>query len=158
MNDAARDVIARFNLEPLPQEGGYFRRTWSNATSSAILFLVAGDEFSALHRLSHDEVWHFHAGDGVEHVQLDPRNGAVRCVRLGADLMTGDKPQVVVPAGVWQGARLAALAGKQPGAGWALVGCTVSPPWDDDCFQLADRAELLRAFPSHAELIRSLTR
>ena len=43
-------------------------------------------------------------------------------VRLGADLAAGERPQAVVPAGVWQMAR--------PLGGWTLTGCTVAPAFE----------------------------
>ena len=153
MNAAASQIVAALRLEPLPQEGGYFRATWGNATMSAILFLITPEEFSGLHQLAQDEVWHFHAGDPVEHVQLDPRSGAVHASRLGPDVARGDSPQLVVPGGVWQGARL--LVGER---GFALLGCTVSPPWDERGFALADRSALQAVFPGHHEIICTLTR
>jgi len=153
VNAAARQVVAALQLAPLPQEGGFFRATWRNATASATIFLITPEEFSGLHRLAQDEVWHFHAGDPVEHVQFDPRGGAVQIARLGPNVAGGEAPQIVVPAGVWQGARL--RAGEH---GFALLGCTVSPPWDERGFALADRGALQAAFPAHLEIIRALTR
>ncbi len=154
MNAAARQVIATLGLEPLPHEGGLFRATWRNATASNILFLITPGDFSALHRLAQDEVWHFHAGDPVEHVQLDPRfGGGERVTLLGIDFSAGERPQVVVPAGIWQGARLV-----QARHGFALLGCTVSPPWDERGFELAGRDTLLAEFPGHREIIVALTR
>lgn len=153
MNAAAREVIAALRLEPLPHEGGYFRATWRNATSSAILFLLTPEDFSALHCLAQDEVWHFHAGDRVEHVQFGPPGGAMIRHRLGPAVTHGDLPQLVVPAGRWQGARLAEVR-----LGYALLGCTVSPPWDEKGFALAARTALTAEFPAHAEIIRALTR
>jgi hypothetical protein len=41
---------------------------------------------------------------------------------LGTDLAAGERPQVVVPAGVWQSAERL--------ADWVLVGCTVFPAFD----------------------------
>jgi predicted cupin superfamily sugar epimerase len=154
MKAEARQIVAALKLEPLPREGGFFRPTWRGAGSSAILYLLTPGNFSALHRLQGDEMWHFHAGDAVELVQLDPRDGTVGVVRLGPEVLGRDCPQVLVPAGVWQGARVVAGAG----AGWSLVGCTMTPAWDERNFELAVRAELLRAFPAAAVLIRSLTR
>lgn len=165
----ASAVIAALDLRPLPAEGGWFRQTWRTASGSAILYLMTPEQFSALHRLPSDEVWHFHAGDPVEHVQLDPRDGRARVRRLGADVLAGDAPQIVVPAGNWQGARIAVApassrqpAGRQDvGAtahGWSLVGCTLAPPWDERGFELGVRDALQRAFPAHAETIRALTR
>lgn len=156
MNAAAREVIAALQLEPLPGEGGFFRQTWRSAGASGILFLLTPEDFSALHRLEMDELWHFHSGDCVEHVQLDPPGGGIRVTRLGANVIAGEAPQVLVPAGVWQGARLAA-GGPSP-HGFALVGCTVSPPWDERRFQLGTRDTLIAAHPRGAALIRALTR
>ena len=152
----ARAIIAALRLEPLPGEGGFFRQTWRSETSSAILFLLTPADFSALHRLDREEVWHFHGGEPVEHVQLDPTSGQVRILRMGADVLVGEAPQVIVPPGIWQGARLVPRAA--PVADFALLGCTVSPPWDDRGFTLGERAALTGAFPAQAELIRVLTR
>lgn len=155
MNAAARQLIATLQLAPLPGEGGFFRPTWRNATASAIYFLITPEDFSALHRLTQDELWHFYGGDRVEHVQLNPRNGALRVARLGPDVLAGDEPQVVVPAGHWQGARIAA----GPAAlGWSLLGCTLSPPWDECGFDLGNRADLLARFPVENAWIHALTR
>jgi predicted cupin superfamily sugar epimerase len=153
VNAAARQIVATLRLEPLPHEGGFFRATWRNATASTILFLLTPEEFSALHRLGQDEVWHFHAGDPVEHVRLDPHSGAAHIARLGPDVGRGDAPQIFVPAGVWQGGRLA-----EARSGYALLGCTVSPPWDQRGFELAGCAALQAAFPAQREIIRALTR
>ena len=152
----ARALIAALDLAPLPGEGGYFRATWRSDTASAILFLLTQDTFAAWHRLDRDELWHFHGGRPVELFQLDPLQGAVRASRLGADVLQGDTPQLHVPAGVWQAARL--VPDGDPDCDYALVGCTVSPPWDQRGFELGNRAELTQAFPDAATLIRALTR
>jgi uncharacterized protein len=163
VNAEAQRLIAAFGLAPLPHEGGFFRQTWRSSAGSAIYFLLTDDDFSALHRLRTDEVWHFYAGDPVEHVQLDPRDGAhsVQHTRLGPNVLAGDAPQVVVPAGVWQGARLAGppRVGSSTGlAGWALLGCTLAPPWEETRFELGAREVLLRAFPDHATIVHAFTR
>lgn len=175
MNAAAQQVVAALGLAPLPREGGFFRVTWRTAAGSAIYFLLTDDAegFSALHRLRTDELWHFHAGDAIEQVQLDPRTGAAKRLVLGTDLAAGQHPQVVAPAGVWQGSRLwhagASATGEggragthTPAAaqphGWALVSCTLAPPWDEVECEFGERAALERQFPEHADLVRALTR
>lgn len=163
-------LIARLGLRPLPSEGGWFAPVWRSAVrlrgaalperfgggervaASSILYLLAGNEVSALHRLRSDEVWQFHAGDAVELLRLDPADGSGGWTRLGPAPATGDAPQVVVPHGVWQGARLAA------GGRWALVGCTMSPGWDEADFELGHRAELALAWPRWAAAVAALTR
>ena len=153
MNAAARALIDSLGLAPLPEEGGFFRVTWRGAHGSAILFLITPADFSALHRIAEDELWYFHAGDTVEHVRIDPGTGVLTTTRLGADVTRGETPQLAVPAGHWQGARLAAT-----GHGYALLGCTVTPPWTPAGFKLGARDALTSAFPQHAAAIARFTR
>jgi len=183
MNEEARSIIARLGLEPLQGEGGYYVRTWAGASGaprpagelaegavaggeplagaqraagSAIYFLITQESFSALHRLPNDELWHFHAGDPAELLMLDPRTGMKRLAVLGPKVMEGQEPQVAVPGGVWQGARIK----PDPAAvrGWTLFSCTLAPAWDPSDFELGRTASLLEAFPSEARWIRALTR
>jgi uncharacterized protein len=162
VNSEAAAIIAQLGLAPLPQEGGFFRQTWlareklsdGRVTGGAIYFLMTPADFSALHRLQIDELWHFYAGDAIEHVQLGPPADACVVTTLGPDLPGGQIPQLTVSAGVWQGARLV------PGGprGWALVGTTTSPAWIETDFELGERESLLRHFPAHGTLIAGLTR
>ena len=157
-SDAAQQIITTLRLEPLAQEGGFYRQTWGGEAGSAILFLITENAFSALHRLAYTEVWHFHAGDGVEHVQLDPATGELRVTRLGSDILRGETPQCVVPGGVWQGARWVSGSSPKGSAGYALLGCTMAPAWDAARFELGNRDALLGSFPAAADWIRALTR
>lgn len=163
----AQQVIDRLQLVPLTIEGGYFRETYraplrfmphalppeyghERSASTAIYYLLTPDTFSAIHRVKSDEVFHFYAGDPVEMVQLWP-DGDTRVVQLSNDLAPGREPQLVVPAGVWQGCRLV------PGGRWALLGCTVAPGFEYADFELAPREDLLRDYPAEPELITALT-
>jgi len=129
------EITARLGLQPHP-EGGYFAEVYRaedtfgaealparyggpRAASTAIYYLLTPDTFSALHRIVSDEVFHFYLGDAVEMLQLTP-DGAGRVVTLGTDLAAGAQPQVVVPRGVWQGARLKA-------GGRAAMRCWAAP-------------------------------
>ena len=151
-------------------EGGYFRETYRAAGTIAkdalpagftgdrvfatsIYYLLKADQVSMLHRLRSDELWHFHAGDALEIVDLAPE-GPLTTTVLGPAVDNGESLQAVVPAGHWFGARLVS-----PRAGaYALVGCTVAPGFDFADFQIADRENLLDEFPQHAEVIRAMTR
>ncbi|MBM4396135.1 MAG: cupin domain-containing protein [Deltaproteobacteria bacterium] len=146
----AADVIRAFDLAPLPDEGGHFRETYRSAHSTAILYLLDAASCSLFHRLAHDEVWHFHAGDPVELWLLRPDGAGERLV-LGADLAAGHAPQAICPAGTWEGARLAA------GGRFALMGCTVAPPFRPGCYETARRADLLAAYPAFAAEVAALT-
>jgi predicted cupin superfamily sugar epimerase len=164
----AQRIIELLRLEPLPIEGGYFRRTYcsadtidvtglpnryfrAKAVGSAIYFFLHGDHCSALHRLRTDEIYHFYLGDPVELLLLSP-NGTSNVVMLGPDLEAGQQVQVVVPCGVWHGSRLGA------GGHFALLGTTMAPAYDPTDFELGEREALIRQFPMHEELILALTR
>jgi len=164
MNDEARALIARLQLEPLPREGGFFRRTWSSTTTlpngraagGAIYFLITETDFSALHLLQTDELWLFHAGDPVEHVQLIEAEPHPVVTILGTDLFHHQSPQVVVRGRSWQGARL--RAGQSAPKGWALLSCIMAPEWDEREFALGTPAKLLKSFPFAESWIHALTR
>ena len=146
----AQDVIRALGLRPLPQEGGYFTETFRSPTGSAIYYLVTREAFSALHRLPQDELFHFYAGDPVEMVQIRA-DGRLERILIGNDVVNGQRPQVLAPGGVWQGTRLV-------GEGrWALLGCTVTPPFRYEDFEISSREELIRSFPDHRELISRYT-
>lgn len=141
----AAELAARLDLRPLPGEGGLFRRTYADANSSAILYLLVSPDCSALHRLRGPEVWHFHAGAPLRFLLLHP-SGAVDQPVLDAT----SSPQLVVPAGVWQGA---ASTG-----GWSLAGTTMAPPYRDEDVEFGDRTALSGTYPAYAEQILALTR
>lgn len=161
MKRTAAEIIAALRLERLPGEGGFFRQTACTDHFSAILFLLTASEFSAWHRIAQDELWHFHGGEPVDHFQIDPHGGVLRATRLGGDPLSGESPQVFVSAGTWQAARLGECA-RSPATldrgRYALLGCTVTPPWQATGFELATRTELEREFPTHAQCIAALTR
>lgn len=159
---AAADVIRLLALEPLPQEGGYFRRTaespsiletpWGPRRAwSSIYALFTAESLSAMHRLRQDEVWCFHAGDPLEALRLLPEGRGERVV-LGPDPAAGQRSQDVVLARTWQGARVI-------GRGrWSLVSCVVAPEFRPDDFELGRRDALVAAYPTFADAIRALTR
>lgn len=163
----ADQIIKLLDLQPLPIEGGMFRLTYISserysdpsrspqikALSTAIYYLLTAgpDSFSALHRLPTDEVWHFYLGDTVEMMLLAP-DGRDEIVHLGPDLLAGQRVQYVVPAGVWQGARLAA------GGDFALMGTTMAPGFIESDYEGGERAALVAAYPDQAERIHDLTR
>ncbi len=121
-------LITQLGLEPHP-EGGHFAETWRDEHSSAIYYLLRAGEESAWHRvIGRSEVWHHYAGSALELAVSDDED-EVRSHVLGTDLHAGERPQAVVPAGSWQSAK---LLGE-----WTLVGCTVSPPFTYEPFELA---------------------
>ena len=133
---SAAEVIQLLDLKPHP-EGGHFRQTFrdprtvdgARAASTAIYFLLARSERSHWHKVDATEVWHYHAGAPLElAIAADPQ-GSVERVTLGPDLVAGERPQAIVPAHAWQAAH---SLGE-----WTLVGCTVSPGFQFEGFELA---------------------
>jgi predicted cupin superfamily sugar epimerase len=163
----ARHWIDTLGLRPHP-EGGHFRETYRAAEgipraclpprfdddrvySTAIYFLLSGTEFSALHRIRQDEVWHHYDGSALTVHVLAP-DGTYTALRLGKDTAAGEAPQAVVPAG-----HLFAATVDDP-TSFTLAGCTVAPGFDFADFEMPRREELLRQYPQQEELIRRLTR
>ena len=171
----AHEVKRLLNLQPHPREGGWFVRTYQASElispenfadgrndeprhiGTAIYYLLEPDTFSEMHVLASDEIFHHYAGDAVEMLQLHP-DGTSRRLVIGRDLRRGERPQVVVERGVWQGSRLLAPAQSADAYGWALLGCTVSPGFEFADYRSAPRAELIARWPGEAEMITALTR
>ena len=141
----ADDVIAALGLDPLPVEGGHFAQGHRSADLSTIYYLLRAGEFSAVHRLANVEVYAHHAGAPLRVLLLHP-DGAVTTPVLGSDLAAGERPQLVVPAGVWQ-------ASSSTGD-WTLVTTVVVPPYTDDVVEFGAADALATQYPSHAEEIR----
>ena len=164
----AEQIIELFKMKPLAGEGGWFIETYRAAEqikkadlpsglsgdrniSTSILYLLTSDTFSALHRLKSDEIFHFYFGDAVTMLQLQP-DGSSEIVTLGHDIMNGQKIQMLIPKGAWQGAIV------KEGGKYALMGCTVAPGFDYADYEQADRAQLLKIYPNQKEMITQLTR
>ena len=163
----AEQLISRLHLQPLDNEGGYYFQTYVSGEkikkddlpdrfnndkpfSTAIYYLLTPDTKSILHRLPSDEIYHFYLGDPVQMLHLYP-NGSSNIVFLGNEFMSGQRFQVTVPSGVWQGSTLV------EGGEFALMGTTVAPGFDFSDFEAADSDELIEQFPQYKGLIQDLT-
>ena len=155
------------NLLPHPKEGGYYVETYRSDElipavafpgrydgprhlATAIYYLLTPDTFSAMHRLSADEIFHFYLGDPVEMLHLLP-DGSGKILTLGPEILDGMSPQVIVPRGVWQGSRL------HPGGRFALLGTTVSPGFELSDYESGCRDALVESYPLFRNLIVALT-
>lgn len=118
---------------------------------SSIYFLLQGNDFSALHRLKADEVWHFYSGCALTIYTIN-LNGFITVRQLGNDPELQESFQFLAPAGNWIGAK------PTMQDSYSLMGCTMSPAFDERDWELGKREELIRQFPQHAKLIESLTR
>jgi predicted cupin superfamily sugar epimerase len=167
MKMTARQVVDILGLVPHPEEGGHYRETHRSderhpahalpdryaderCHGTAIYYLLTPQTYSHMHRLVSDEVFHFYMGDACEMLMLHP-DGSGQVMVLGHDLAAGQRPQVVVPRGSWQGMRLLS------GGGFGLMGCTVAPGFEFADYEHGVRAELTAAYPAFAERIAPLT-
>jgi len=158
--------IKRLGLAEHP-EGGYFVRTYrsqeevegqylpkrfggSRCFATAIYYLLKSGQPSVFHRLKSDELWHFYAGSALGLYVIDV-DGRLDRVKLGPDYENGEVFQAVVRAGSW----FAATADTPES--YALVGCTVSPGFEFEDFELADRCVMLQQFPQYRAIIEQLT-
>lgn len=135
MSEAAHEIIDRLGLSPHP-EGGWYRETWradapqgERASATAIHFLLEAHQHSHWHRVDAAELWFWHAGWPLALEIARDAAGPVETIRLGPDVLDGNRPQGLVPPGWWQAAH--------PLGGWTLVSCVVSPGFDFDGFELA---------------------
>ena len=130
----ADDIIARLDLSPHP-EGGHYRQTWvaeadgGRPAGTCIYFLLKGGERSHWHRVDAAEIWHYYAGAPLILSMAETEAGPAWDHVLGPDLDAGEAPQAIVPEHYWQAA---ASTGD-----WTLVGCTVSPGFRFEGFELA---------------------
>jgi predicted cupin superfamily sugar epimerase len=149
-------------------EGGYYREIYRSRITvdknnlpgsfhgtrnicTAIYFLLEKKQFSAFHRISSDEIWHFYQGDALIIYEIAP-DGKLIEHKLGSNAEKGEVFQAVVKAGNWFASCV------YNGEGYALVGCTVSPGFDFEDFELAEKKILIEQFPQHESLIQQLTR
>ena len=158
--------IEKLSLSRHP-EGGFFRQTFrskelikkehlpgrfqgSRVFSTAIYYLLPGDEVSRFHRLKSDEIWHFYAGSALTLYVID-QAGSLAKMKLGADFERGEAFQAAMEAGSWFGAVV-----EDPSS-YALVGCTVSPGFEYEDFALGDQKSLIERYPEYRWVIEKLT-
>ena len=137
-----------FNMQPQQNgEGTLIRQNLRDGFGTAIVALLGGDHYSALHRLDATEVYHFYAGAPRRLLLLYP-GGRIDEPVLGQDYEAGHQPQVVVPKGVWQGSR--------SDGPWSLTGCTMAPGFRPEGFEFPVIEALVREYPAAERRIRDL--
>ena len=167
MNERVKLIIKNLGLKK-HVEGGYFSETYRSPEilegkyvydkfngdwnfSTAIYFMLTGQDFSAFHKLKSDEVWHFYEGSALNIYVID-KSGELRVLTLGRDIENNEEFQITIKSGQW----FAAEISKRDS--YSLVGCTVSPGFDFRDFELGNKEELLSLYPPHQNVIEKLTR
>ncbi|HZE77794.1 MAG TPA: cupin domain-containing protein [Nitrososphaeraceae archaeon] len=156
--------IQKLQLSKHP-EGGYYRETYRSdngfdlltgssgihSISSAIYFLLDRQQFSAFHRIKSDEIWHFYTGSSLILYVLENKDIVSRLI-LGKDIDAGEEFQAVIKSGSWFGAIVSDCSS------YSLVGCTTSPAFNFENFELGKRENLLQIYPKHKAIIERLTK
>lgn len=175
---SAEQLVETLGLSPLPGEGGFYKEMFRStmnvsvafssqpySASSTIYYLLVATNGSspgvdALHRIRFDEMWTHNQGGPIAMVWLkDSADGQVVVKELGKveeTLSSMRQPELVARRDnatwtSWYGAY------TSPGTEWALVSCTVSPGFEFQDFELADRASLLPQFPAAESFVQQLT-
>jgi uncharacterized protein len=166
-------IIEALKLQPNDAEGGYFASTYTSTIEignkdlpgfkpienkrpicSAIYYFLEGNDFSAMHRVTGDMLYHFYSGDPVEMLLLYPEGSAQHsevCI-FSNDIAAGGTPMKVIPGGTWLGSRI--VSAKS----YALMGVTMSPGFDPADYTIGKREDLIQQYPEQKDLITELTR
>jgi hypothetical protein len=165
MHSKAKHYIKQLQLKKHP-EGGYFKEVYrsgerilpthlpnryksSRNFSTSIYFLLEGKQFSSFHLLQSDEIWHFYDGSSVL-LYIINQKGELSVKKLGKD--KGRQLQLTIEKQNWFAAEL------EDKKSFALFGCTVSPGFDFDDFELGNRIILTKKYSQHSALIKRLTK
>ena len=161
--------LLRLELHP---EGGYFRRTYcsnvnisittdsdmpsENASNggvqrsimSSIYYLLTSDKPTMwMHWNRSDIVHYFHTGSPVQFIIISP-SGKLIQETLGADILSGERPQLLVAGGFWKSATL------KNRDGFSLTSEAVAPGFDYTDNKLATGDEMKSSFPQHWEIVK----
>ena len=102
MENSAGEIIKALDMQPHP-EGGWYAETFRDvagpdgrARSTAIYYLLEAGDRSHWHRVDALEVWHWHAGAPLR-LSISDDGRSTRDIALGPDVLSGQRPQGIVP-------------------------------------------------------------
>lgn len=165
-------IIDRLKLQPNTAEGGYYADVYTSPIEipnkdlpgftpvnghhqicSAIYYFLDGNDFSAMHKVTGDMLYHFYSGDPVEMLLLYPEGYPKQSeVCIFSNNMISGNPLKLIPGGTWLGSRLL------PQGNYSLMGVTMSPGFDPADYSIGKREELIKQYPQQKDLIIQLTR
>ncbi|WP_298165637.1 cupin domain-containing protein [Novosphingobium sp.] len=169
MPPAARAIIDHYHMQNIPHEGPWFLQTFKSDdviegalaerykgkrwAYTAIYAVFTRSDFSAMHRLATDELWHFYGGSPAQILLLYPDgHGETRI--WGSNVLKGEEPQIMVPRGTWMGARPIG----DPQTAYSFGANTLSPGFEYADYEPGYRDELTALYPKFAAEIAGLTR
>ena len=175
-------IIKKLNLQAHPYEGGNFKEIYrspvlvsydeASATnqnihsmdnkrkylkkkvrpaSTLIYYLLNKDQISPIHRVKNDEIWHFYLGSPLIIYILSAKQFPI-IVKLGNNLEDDESClHYVIRKNSWF---CAEVENKES---FSLVGCTVSPGFDFEDFELGKKSELLIHYPQLKSIIEKFS-
>ena len=153
--DRIQCLMEAYHLQPHP-EGGYYTEVWDASQTlngrplaGSIYFLLRGEDISHLHVIDCDEVWYYHEGCGMELTIITP-DGEMATEKLGADVESGEKMMIAIPAGMIFGAR------NLDSSGYTFVSCATAPRFTYEGFRLVREEEIRRICPQCIHEIEAL--
>lgn len=139
------DIKQKYGLIHHDHEGGWYSVIFDNDKGGNIYYLLGPSDFSRIHRIKVDEMWHFLEGCPLN-LYLFHENDRVEKVVLNSD----ESRQYLVPAGCWMGA-----CPSQPGD-YSFLGCSVWGKFRLEDVEYAEYEGFVKNFPGHQELVRKL--
>lgn len=148
MDPKTQEIINALDLSPHP-EGGYYKETYrsemnvetedgkSRSAATGIYFLLTKEICTSWHHVSSDELWHFYKGDPLV-LEIINEQGKFSKRLLNDELTRKGQFQQLIPKNCWQRAY---STGE-----YTLVGCTVSPGFEFEDFEMIEEAELAEQF------------
>ncbi len=163
----ANDIINYLKLQPHP-EGGYYRRVYESAhwitsqdkdrynnalrkAGSSIYYLLKETEFSAWHRIKSDEIWHYYKGSPIKIYSINEQGILITYLLGDPSINENAIFQAAIPADTWFAAELIDQTS------FSLIGCTVSPGFEFNDWEIGNRNVLIKKFPQHESIIRKFT-
>ena len=174
-----KEVIDILGLEPLIPEGGMWVKSCQSEEMvpdgtikgyskdrplfGAIYYLLTPNTCSSMHRLVTNEIWLHHSGPAVKLLLIYP-DGRSEVRLLGQDLKRGERPQILVPKGVWQGATIDSESCERYGADkendeiFTFISTTMTPEYQESDY-VAGTFDDLKQYVAeeNLELLRVLT-
>ncbi len=164
LDQSTQDIVSVLGLKKHP-EGGYFREIFRSEEYSedfsgryygrrnrytSIYFLLTAKDISRFHILRSDELWYYHAGEGVI-IHTISKKGDFQQHILGPAIENGESLQLRIDRDTYFGGYV-----KAEGS-YCLMSCMVSPGFEFQDFYIPSREELLSLFPQHVTIIDRLT-
>jgi predicted cupin superfamily sugar epimerase len=152
-----KHIVQELGLSDHP-EGGFYKEMYRSKSSvqnangdercagTGIYFLLPAQVCTNWHRVSSDELWHFYHGDKLI-LEIIDGDGQFTQLSLADEIEDEGSYQALVPKNCWQRAYSTGL--------YSLVGCTVSPGFEFEDFEMIDQDKLAEQYPNIAESITS---